>query len=244
MPATESLLREYRGGFKSWAARCDNVKHVRLTMRAPEGALRPVFDMLTRGEHVERVNGLHWNFSGDRLGILHYVEGDLETYVAELESIPSVLDYDIARAEDGCFYVYHRCTVHSGAQDLFETFTSETLLMVPPIEFSDDGAATFSLFGESEEVQAALDGVPELVELEIHEVSGMAETPEVTAATLSARQREAVEAALSLGYYDLPREAEYEDVAEAMGCAPSTAAEHLRKAEGKLVYSAFEEYSR
>lgn len=72
----------------------------------------------------------------------------------------------------------------------------------------------------------------------------MADTPEVTAATLTARQREAVEAALSLGYYDIPREASYEDVAEAMGCAPSTAAEHLRKAEGKLVGSAFGGYSR
>lgn len=214
------------------------VKHVRLTMRAPEGTVHPVFDMLTRGDHVERVKGLHWNFSEDRLGILHYVEGEVDAYVTELESIPSVLDYDIARADERRFYVYHRCIVHGGAQELFETFTRETLLMVPPIEFSDDGAATVSLFGESAEVQAALDSVPEIIECDVNEVSGMAETPEVTAATLTARQREAVEAALSLGYYDLPRKASYEDVAEAMDCAPSTAAEHLRKAEGKLMQSA------
>lgn len=220
------------------------VKHVRLTMRAPPGSVHPVFDMLTRSEYVERVNGLHWNFSGDRLGILHYVEGEFDAYVAELESIPSVLDYDIARADDRRFYVYHRCIVTGGARDLFETFTRDTLLMVPPIEFSDDGSATFSLFGDGAEVQAALDSVSEPIAVDVHEVSGMSGTPEVTAATLTARQREAVEVALSLGYYDIPREASYEDVAEAMDCAPSTAAEHLRKAEGKLVRSAFGGYGR
>lgn len=220
------------------------VKHVRFTLRAPEGTVHPVFDMLTRGEHIERVNGLHWNFSEDRLGILHYVEGEFDTYVTELEAIPSVLDYDIARADDGRFYVYHRCIIHGGAQDLFNTFTRDTLLLVPPIEFSNDGSATVSLFGEGAEVQAAIDSVPEIIEVDVHEVSGMADTPEVTAATLTARQREAVEAALALGYYDIPREASYEDVAEAMGCSPSTAAEHLQKAEGKLMRSAFDGYSR
>ena len=216
------------------------MKHVRLTMRAPEGTVHPVFEMLTRGEHIERVHGLHWNFSEDRLGILHYVEGESDTYVAELESIPSVLDYEIARVDDSRFYVYHRCIVHGGAQELFETFTRETLLMVPPIEFSADGAATVSLFGDAAEVQAALDSVPEPITVDVHEVSGMTATPEVTAASLTVRQREAVEAALALGYYDIPRQASYDDVAEAMGCAPSTAAEHLRKAEGKLVRAAFD----
>lgn len=213
-------------------------------MRAPPGTVHPVFDMLTRSEHVELVNGLHWNFSEDVLGILHFVEGNLERYVAELESIPSVLDYDIARASSDHFYVYHRCVVDGGAQELFETFTRDTLLMVPPIEFSADGSATFSLFGDDAEVQTALDDVPEAIRIDVHEVSGIAETPEVTGATLTARQREAVEAALRLGYYDIPREASYEDVAETMGCAPSTAAEHLRKAEGKLVQAAFQGYGR
>lgn len=65
----------------------------------------------------------------------------------------------------------------------------------------------------------------------------MFSTPEVSGATLSDRQREAVEAGLALGYYEVPREASHEDVAEAIDCAPSTAAEHRRKAEAKLLRS-------
>jgi predicted DNA binding protein len=213
-------------------------------MRAPEGAVHPIFDLLTRGDHVERVTGLDWNFSGDRLGILHYIEGEADAYVEDLESIPAVLDYDVARTDDEHFYVYHRCVVDGGARALFETFTQGSLLLVPPVEFGDDGSATFSLFGDDAEVQAAVESIPEPVAVEVHEVSGMAETPEVTAAALSARQREAVDVALALGYYHVPREASYEDVAAAMDCAPSTAAEHLRKAEATLVRSAFDGYGR
>jgi len=45
------------------------------------------------------------------------------------------------------------------------------------------------------------------------------------------RQREVVETAHSMGYYEVPRGASTDDVAEAVGLDPSTVAEHLRRAE-------------
>jgi len=51
---------------------------------------------------------------------------------------------------------------------------------------------------------------------------------------------EAVRAALSVGYYAVPREATHEDVAAVLDCAPSAVSEHLRKAESALVRSVFE----
>jgi predicted DNA binding protein len=41
--------------------------------------------------------------------------------------------------------------------------------------------------------------------------------------------------AFEAGYYDVPREASRDDVARCLGCAPSTASEHLRKAERRVV---------
>lgn len=211
------------------------MKHVRLTLRAPPGTVDPVYDMMTRADHVETVLGLHWNFSGDRLGALHYVEGDREAYVAELSTLGPVLEYDVARQSEAAFYVFNQCVIEGGSKALFETFTRGSLLVVPPIEYGPDGTATFSLFGTSKEIQAALEDVPDPVDVEVREVGGMAGTPGVEGAALSRRQREAVEAAVELGYYDVPRGASHEDVADRIGCAPSTAAEHLRKAESKLV---------
>jgi predicted DNA binding protein len=70
-----------------------------------------------------------------------------------------------------------------------------------------------------------------------HVLGGLASTGAVDA-RLSERQREALAAGLELGYYETPREASQEDVADSLGCAPSTAAEHLQKAEATLARSA------
>ena len=215
------------------------MKHVRLTIRAPAGEVHPVFDMLTRSDHVETVEGLDWNFSGDRLGILHYVEGDREAYVDALESIDAVLDHDVAAAGDDSFYAYHQCVVDRGARQLFEAFTKGSMLLVPPVEFGDGGASTFSLFGDGDVIQAAIESLPPAIDVDVEEIGGFGDTPGLSDATLSDRQREAVQAALELGYYDVPREASHEDVASAIDCAPSTAAEHLRKAESKVLQSIF-----
>ncbi|WP_370628387.1 helix-turn-helix domain-containing protein [Halorientalis salina] len=51
---------------------------------------------------------------------------------------------------------------------------------------------------------------------------------------LTDRQQEAVRAAIDHGYYEVPRSGSVEDVAAALDCAPSTASNHLRKAEARL----------
>lgn len=55
------------------------------------------------------------------------------------------------------------------------------------------------------------------------------------AATLTTRQREAVAAAVDAGYYGATREGSVAAVAETLGCSTGTAAEHLRKAEARVM---------
>jgi predicted DNA binding protein len=49
------------------------------------------------------------------------------------------------------------------------------------------------------------------------------------------RQREALAAAVSVGYYDRPRSGSLADVARELHCARSTAGELVRKGEASLV---------
>ena len=55
---------------------------------------------------------------------------------------------------------------------------------------------------------------------------------------LTARQSDALEAALRLGYYRFPRRGRLGDVGRALGVGRSTAAELLRRAEAKVVTQA------
>ena len=217
------------------------MKHVRVRITAGgrEAEIHPMYDVWANAPFVERATALQWNFTDDALGILHYAVGDADAFEAAVEGIPEVLDYDLERAGEDAFYVYVRDATTDALGDLFGPITRGGLIVVPPIRYHEDGTVTLSLFGPDDEVGAAVESVPDPVAVTVEEVRGLAATAATVETRLTRRQREAVEAALDLGYYEVPRECSHEDVADAMDCAPSTAAEHLRKAESKLVTSTF-----
>jgi hypothetical protein len=75
--------------------------------------------------------------------------------------------------------------------------------------------------------------------LKRHQVSRDGERPGATGADaigdLTDRQRSTLEAAYHAGFFEWPRAVSGEEVAEAIGIAPSTFHQHLRKAEQKVL---------
>ena len=218
------------------------MKHVRarLTAGGDEGEIHPMYDLWANAEFIERSTALQWNFTGDALGILHYAVGDADAFEAALEAIPEVLGYDIVRAAEDRFYVYIRDATTDGLNNLFAPITRSGLVVIPPIRYHEDGTVTVSLFGPDAEIQAAVDHIHGPVDVSIEAINGLESMAPTVEPRLSERQRAAMKAGAELGYYEIPRTASHEDVAAAIDCAPSTAAEHLRKAEAKLVDSVFD----
>ena len=212
------------------------MKHVRVRISAGgrEAEIHPMYGVMTGAPFVDRATALQWNYTGDALGILHYVVGDADALEATMQEIPEVVGYDIERVDERSCYVYVRDATTDSLRALFEPMAAGGLVIVPPVEYEPDGTVTFSLFGPEAEMQDAIEAVPDPVELSIEAVGGLAATTAATEARLTERQREAVEAAIESGYYDVPRTASQADVAAEIGCAPSTAAEHLRKAESRV----------
>ncbi|WP_135535758.1 MULTISPECIES: helix-turn-helix domain-containing protein [Halostella] len=217
------------------------MKHVRLRISAGgrEDEIHPMYDVMANAEFVEYATALQWNFTGEELGILHYVEGDPERFEAAVQSFPEVLDYELERAGDRAFYAYIRDDTNAAVQELWGVTAWRSLVSVPPIEYRPDGTVTFSMFGPSDEIQAAIDAVPDPVSVTVEEITGLQAMPHTVASSVTDRQRAAVEAAVGVGYYDVPRTGSQADVAERLGCAPSTAAEHLRKAESRILRGLF-----
>lgn len=209
---------------------------VRITADGREDEIHPMYDLLANAPFVDRATALQWNFSDGALGILHDVQGDRKPFETAVDGIPEVLEYDLEVVGDRRFYVYVRDATTESLAAMFGPVTTGGLIVVPPTVYHGDGTVSVSIFGPQAEFQEAMDRVPDLIEVTVESVGGLAATPGVTA-RLSDRQREAIVTAFDRGYYDVPKTASQEDVAAAMDCSPSTAAEHLQKAEATLVQS-------
>lgn len=219
------------------------MNHVRLTLDAGgrEADIHPMYGLMADSEHVERGTALQWNYTGEELGILHHVEGDADGFAAAVDGVPQVVDFELIRAGEGAFYAYVSDELTPEAAGMFEVLAAGTAVVVPPVVYEPDGTVSFSAFGPAADIESAIEIAPDFVDVDVRRVGGMAGLPGLHETALSDRQRQAVRAGLELGYYEVPREASHEDVAAAIDCAPSTAAEHLRKAESKLLHSVLRE---
>lgn len=213
------------------------MKHVRvrITAHGHEAAIHPMYDVLANAEFVERATALQWNYTGEALGILHYVVGDVAALETALEAVPEVVGYDLERIDDGSCYAYVRDETTARLRALLAPSTGGSLVVVPPVTYNPDGTVAFSMFGPEAELQAIVDQVPAPVEVTVEAVGGLAGIAPAIETQLTERQREVAETAVELGYYDVPRSATQDDVASELDCAPSTAAEHLRKAESRVL---------
>lgn len=212
------------------------MKRVRMTFR-PEGVdVHPVYDLLTGGaDYLSTVELINWNVAADPPGFLIYAEGDRESFADDMSSIPEVIHQEFIDVDDGEFYVYHTCEKNPMTDAIFDAFSKQSLLVAFPMEYDDRGGATVSVVGPKRDVENVLDQVPAGISVDIDAVGGPEVRNERILSRLSDRQFEALEAGLDVGYYHTPRKATSQDVAEAIGCAPSTASKHLRRAESKLI---------
>ena len=221
----------------------------RVELRFPPGDVHPVYRLLTKSPHVDRAVGLNWNVTGDgTLTMLHRIRGDVDRVEEALERIDYLETFDVLRIpapersttaaatdERAEAHIYLRDEGTEDSRLLFGLLSSDGVLAIPPIEYDETGAS-FTVVGEEWALQEIYESVPERFSVKIEAVGGP--TPALGAGdvpTLSDRQRAAASVGVELGYFDVPRRASHEDVAAVLECSPSTAAEHLQKAQSKIV---------
>ena len=170
------------------------------------------------------------SYDPPRATVLLYLDGDLDHFERVLETTDIILEFG-----DGRGYAYTHSEPHPIEWKLFEIATDEGLLPVFPIQYHHDGSLSTRLVGPPERLQSAVAAIPEGVEASIEKVGEYTLGRPPIPPGLPRRQREALAVAFDRGYYDVPKSASRDDVAAALECAPSTASEHLQKAERSLV---------
>lgn len=216
------------------------MKRLRITARIDEGRAAPFYAMLADASHIEETHLLEWNTTVRDLDtVLFAIRGDAEpfaTVAPETQGIESVTLSATDREWTDALVEMRPQSIPTFAA-IRQARTRPGLVVRKPIVYRD-GAMSFRVVGDPTTLQAAIEASPDAMEVQLDEIETYRGAFERPAATLSDRQREAVEAAIELGYYDRPRGATHEDVADELDCAPPTASEHLQKAEATLVTAA------
>ncbi len=194
---------------------------------------------MAESEFVETAWMLDWNVTrGDTTMALFRVRGDSDRLVRALDAEPVVLEYDITSEEHDEFYAAIYTETVEIERQLWRAFNQRRSVLVPPLEYRD-GVVACRIVGTDDELRAALDDVPSGLKPTVTRLSTFDGRPAGVTAVLTDRQREAVETAIDVGYYRIPRESSAADIAREFDCSPSTASELLRRAESRLVTELF-----
>ena len=219
------------------------MKYVRLALDQDPEVRHPMHQFVVAHEGYEVSRLLEVSYSrwdaddgfGIQTALFHVTGSPVEPYEAALRGTEEVIDYELSRRDDDSFYLYVRGE-HTDADDrLVEAFSRQGLVLMMPIEFRADGTMRLTVIGPGDTVQRALDELPPEFDVDVRSIGEYDARYFVTGGDLTDRQYEAVEAAVECGYYEEPRRGSVSDVAAELGCAPGTAAEHLRRAESSVM---------
>lgn len=220
------------------------MKHIRIAVR-PEPTRSPAFlAHLLDASAVREARAVDWNRGdSERSTHLYAVDGDAETFASLAADASGVESVTLSGTEDRVAYALLELRdadvpVFGGSATAIDR---PGLVVRRPLVYRD-GRIRGHIVGEPSVLQSAIDEVPNSVRVEVEAVRGFPSASVNPATALSERQQAAVDAALALGYYDSPRNATHEDIAESLGCAPNTASQHLQKAEAKLVRAGMERF--
>ncbi|MDB9247563.1 helix-turn-helix domain-containing protein [Halorubrum ezzemoulense] len=212
------------------------MKYLRLELRYPPELMHPMHRLVDESDAIGRDVLLHGSLFDETADtFLFYVEGDIDVYVDALRSVDRIREFEVTQIDGTGYYVF--LTQRRDAVDdaMFGSLRRTGIVVVPPIDFRPSGVARLTILGDHEPLREGLAALPERIESEVLRIGEYDWRQHLFDPGLTDRQFDAVAAAVECGYYESPRAASVSDVAERIGASPSTASEHLRKAESAMM---------
>ena len=124
-----------------------------------------------------------------------------------------------------------------------QTLMYEGFLPLGPTELTDGRECFDLLLSDRDELSDAVELLSEFGHVSVDRISpdfrrevvpSHAEWQELLS-SIPSRQRDILNKAVELGYFEIPREVTLEELADELGITKTTASTHLRKAEGKII---------
>jgi len=160
--------------------------------------------------------------------------GDHQRYEQLMSESPHV--EDVLVSGDERWLATSQFTARGPVRQLLEWRQESDLVVEMPIPINDDGSMRITYLGGEGDFQELYERSADAASLGVEVIETGEYEPDVDAFMrgLTPRQQEVLQAAVEVGYYSEPRGATHEDVADAVGIAPTTAGTHLRKIESRV----------
>ncbi|WP_254837925.1 helix-turn-helix domain-containing protein [Natronomonas marina] len=211
------------------------MRYLKLSLSPTERAIHPIDRFLADHGAITREALLHVDARADGTTVLLYrVTGNGEAFDDALDGQPAVFDHEVVDLAGDGYHAFVQAKAAEEGGTLLDVAHEHTLIVDTPLEFAEDGLRA-TLVGTHDNLRAALGTIPDTLEFSVNDAGTYIPGNEDLLSPLTDRQLEVFETAVQEGYYDVPRKATHKDIAENLGCAPSTVDEHLRKAESRVV---------
>lgn len=175
---------------------------------------------------------LAWDAGRRTPTTLSRLDGPRSAVEPLVEDLQVVESYALS-ADGATTYAFVRQTRFEMDPRLADALATPEVLVLPPITYRSDGTVEFAVVGTRPALGDLLDRLDAAVD---YSLTGVGEYGGPAGERrLTDRQREAVAAAVEVGYYDVPRTATLAEVAVELGCTESTASELVRKGQAAIV---------
>lgn len=209
----------------------NSIRYFTLSLRPARGLVHPADDALAAAAGLRRESLSYISVHGGTSVLYYRIQGTPTTLTEVLTDRSDVVLYDTIGERDGGFDLYLRV---DGTGGPFEAcFFEQGLVIDPPVTFVERGLRV-TVIGTSEMVRQAMDRLPENYSCSVERLGGRNDD-RLLLSVLTDRQREVIEMAFEMGYYEIPRRTTHDDIAAALDLSGSTVDEHLRKAERRFM---------
>ncbi len=200
-----------------------------------EGAFHPLGGDLTNEPSITRRAIHHVELVADDTVLLFAeASGDQERYRRIMEESPHVTSY--LTAGDDRWMAVSQFEPTEPVRRALELQRESRLIIDTPIRFTSDDHLKVTYIGTDDVFKRLYEYVTDAayMNVEILETGDYEADNSSLSRLITTRQEEVLEAAVDLGYYHEPRQASLEDIGDAVGIAPGTVGEHLRKVEERV----------
>ncbi|WP_049985468.1 helix-turn-helix domain-containing protein [Halobellus rufus] len=207
------------------------MKRVQFSARYPDEFVHPLHQQIIDHGPITRAELLMWSPTADAT-TLFWCDGCADATATAIDAIESLVVRTLVAETDGT-YAFLRQNAFEFAPVLLDAIADARVIFLPPVVFRDTGAVRFEAVGEASELSSFHGELSDHIGLTIERVHEFERRD--SPSRLTDRQRDALETAVAVGYYEIPRDGTVTDVAARLGCSTSTAGELIRKAEAAVI---------